>query len=275
MRLFEAVLAANQRAVAGDRAAGVRVSDYTDELPIVALTCIDPRLSRLIPGVLGLPDESFIWLRNAGNIVSGPLSSTMRSLSLACAIKGGREIAVIGHTDCRVRQTTPAALLERFKALGVERRNLPDNIAEYFELFSSERQNVIRSVDFIRSSPLIGRNMFVQGLLVDIQTGGLEWVVNGYEAPVQAPVSPAGLEFSKLDWVVGSGAGSAAFDGGEMKFPDTQIGETARKATEPVVTANPPSVPSAPAKPPAPPPILGGRTIPLPPPIRMKSGKRP
>jgi len=126
MRLFEAVLAANQRALAGDRAAGVRVADYADELPVVALTCIDPRLNRLLPGVLWLPEENFIWLRNAGNIITGPLSSTMRSLALACAIKGGREIAVIGHTDCHVRQTTAAALLEKFKALGVERQKLPD-----------------------------------------------------------------------------------------------------------------------------------------------------
>ena len=68
-------------------------------LPLIALTCIDPRLNHLLPDRLGIPEESFIWLRNAGNIVTGPLSSTMRSLALACAIKGGKEIAVIGHTD--------------------------------------------------------------------------------------------------------------------------------------------------------------------------------
>src|ERR1700676_2665951 len=111
MRLFEAVFAANQRALAGDHTAGVRIADYADEVPVIALTCIEPRLNRLLPGVLGLPEESFIWLRNGGNIITGPLSSTMRSLALACAIKGGREIAVIGHTDCHVRQTTAAALL--------------------------------------------------------------------------------------------------------------------------------------------------------------------
>ena len=30
----------------------------------------------------------------------------MRSLALACAVKGGREIAIIGHTDCQIAKTT-------------------------------------------------------------------------------------------------------------------------------------------------------------------------
>ena len=36
MRLFEAILDANRRAVAGDTSAGVRVADFTDELPVIA-----------------------------------------------------------------------------------------------------------------------------------------------------------------------------------------------------------------------------------------------
>ena len=278
MRLFEAVLAANQRALAGDRAAGVRVADYADELPVVALTCIDPRLNRLLPGVLGLPEENFIWLRNAGNIITGPLSSTMRSLALACAIKGGREIAVIGHTDCHVRQTTAAALLEKFRAMGIDRQKLPDNLTEYFGLFAGERQNVIKGVDIIRSSPLIGPKTIVQGLLVDIQTGSLEWVVNGYEMPAPVAVAPPGLQFPTLDWVIGSAAGNTAFEMGEMTTPDLQIGETARKSADPLAAAKGPSILSAPATPAAAPPVLAAprhpRPIPLPPPIRMKPGKR-
>ena len=102
MRLFEAIIDANHRAIAGDPGAGIRPADFEEELPVVALTCIDPRLNALFPNVLGLPGEQFIWLRNAGNIITGPMSSTLRSLALACAVKGGKEIAIIGHTDCRV-----------------------------------------------------------------------------------------------------------------------------------------------------------------------------
>src|SRR5580698_3598798 len=135
MRLFESIIEANHRAVAGDASAGLRPADFEEELPIIALTCIDPRLNAFFPNILGIPAEQFIWLRNAGNIITGPLSSTMRSLALACAVKGGREIAIIGHTDCQIARTTMMELLERFKALGIEREQLPENLTEFFGVF--------------------------------------------------------------------------------------------------------------------------------------------
>src|SRR5206468_10461424 len=181
MRLFEAIFDANHRAAAGDLNAGLRPAEFADSLPLVALTCIGPRLNRLIPEMLGVPEEQFIWLRNAGNIITGPLSSTMRSLALACAVKGGREIAVIGHTDCLVCKTTVMKLTDGFRALGVDRVKLPENLNEYFGLFASERQNVIRGAEFIRQSPLIGSNIPVHGLVMDVQTGKLEWLVQGYQ----------------------------------------------------------------------------------------------
>ena len=198
MRLFEAIIDANHRAVAGDKEAGLHPADFENELPVIALTCIDPRLNAFFPNVLALPADQFIWLRNAGNIIFDPMSSMMRTLALACAVKGGKEIAIIGHTDCQVGKTTTMQLLERFKELGVERHLLPDNLNEFFGLFSSERQNVIKSCDIVRHSPLIGPKIPVHGLLLNIETGELDWMVNGYQtldtmaSRLNEPISPAG-----------------------------------------------------------------------------------
>jgi carbonic anhydrase len=224
MRLFEAIIEANHRALSGDAKAGLRPSEFSDSLPIVALTCIDPRLNPLMPEVLGIPESSFIWLRNAGNIITGAMSSTMRSLALACAVKGGREIVVIGHTDCLVCKTSALQLTDRFAELGVSRSKLPDNLQEFFGLFASERQNVLRGADFIRQSPIIGPKIPVHGVIVDIQNGRLEWVVNGYQAleTVSSQEARASTETFKplrgFDDV-------AAFKIGEMKFPEQKIGE--------------------------------------------------
>jgi carbonic anhydrase len=232
----------------------------------VALTCIDPRLNALLPQVLGIPADQFIWLRNAGNIITGPVSSTMRSVALACAIKGGKELAVIGHTDCQVGKTSAMQLIERLRALGVERHMLPDNINEYFGMFSSPRQNVITAAEIARSSPLIGPKVAVHGLLVDIETGKVEWLVNGYQA----------LDTMSSRWneVVRS-AGQTIdalkplgdFNIGEMKFPETKIGEVVTKAenwleekVHNLETKPPPVAPQ-----PEPPPKL-----PLPPPFRPR-----
>jgi len=242
MRLFEAIINANHRAVAGDNSASLCPADFADELPVIALTCIDPRLNALFPNVLGLPGEQFIWLRNAGNIITGPLTSTMRSLGLACAVKGGREIAIIGHTDCQVAKTTTTVLIDRLKALGVERSHLPDNLNEFFGTFGSERQNVIKGCDFVRNSPLIGPKIPVHGLLVDIETGKLDWVVNGYETwqtHAKSGEIGAGKSHSPQIGALGSLAG---FDMGEMKFPEMKIGDAAL-ALKPSQTLQPPASP--------------------------------
>lgn len=231
MRLFEAIIDANHRAVAGDASAGLHPADFAASLPVVALTCVDPRLNVFFPNALALPAEQFIWLRNAGNLITGPLSSTMRSLALACAVKGGEEIAIIGHTDCQIAKTTTMQLLERLKELGVDRSRLPDNVNEFFGTFGSEQQNVIKACDFVRQSPLIGPKIPVHGLLLDIGTGKLDWVVNGYEtlSSVASPAVPAAGQGMSSMGAIGD---FKNFDLGDMKFPETKIGEMATKAQE-------------------------------------------
>jgi carbonic anhydrase len=272
MRLVEAIIDANHRALAGDTNAGLHPAEFADELPLVALTCIDVRLNSLLPQVLGVPQEQFIWLRNAGNIITGPQSSTMRSLSLACAVKGGKEIAIIGHTDCQVGKTTTMQLLEKLRAIGVERHMLPDNLTEFFGMFGSDRQNVIKAADIARQSPLIGPKIPIHGLLVDVETGKLDWLVNGYQAAETMTtrwnefVKSAGQTVDKLRSL-------SDFNIGEMKFPETKIGETVTKAEDWVAQ----NVQKLEMKPSAPAPESGpGKTppvpprIPLPPPIRPK-----
>lgn len=306
MRLFEAIIEANNRAVAGDKEAGLRPADFANELPIVALTCIDPRLNPLLPAVLGIPQDQFISLRNAGNIITGPLSSTTRSLALACAVKGAKEIAIIGHTDCQVCKTSAMQLLEKFKDIGVERHLLPDNISDYFGMFSSERQNVIKACDIVRHSPLIGPKIPVHGLVVDIQTGKLDWIVNGYEQ-WQTMGDKWNEAIGSAEQTVDKLKSLTDFQIGEMKFPETKIGETVTNTADwlsqkfesiKVQPSDTPSAEAAPSKlstaasvaeriveladkhwpaagqpPPVPPPLP--KKIPLPPRIRPKPISRP
>ena len=261
MKLLEAIVDANHRALDGDSKAGLHLGDFTDELPLIALTCIDPRLNRLFPGALALPEQQFIWLRNAGNIIFGPMSTMMRSLALACAVKGGKEIAIIGHTDCQVRHIDKSELLKRFEALGVSRQQLPEDVAEFFGTFISERENVLKSVDFVRQSPLIGPRVPIHGLLVDTSDGRLEWVVNGYNTLQRAPLG------GPLSGMPELGSNTApdlstlgSFNIGEIKFPDQKIGEVSTAigaAPAPKQEAAPP--PKPPAAIPVPPPIPPGK----------------
>jgi carbonic anhydrase len=235
MQLFEAVVDANRRRVAGDKTASVPVADFSAALPVAALTCIDARLNHLLPEMLGIPEEHFIWLRNAGNIITSPLSSTMRSLAMACAIKGGKEIAIIGHSDCLVGKTTAMQLLDRLAALGVDRKRLPENLVEYFGLFGTERQNVMKAVDFVRASPLIGAKVPVHGLMIDLKSGQLEWIVNGYQnfQTAAAPAtSRAGQMLQQADDTLKTLGQIGNIAVGDIKFPETKIGEFVKTAQD-------------------------------------------
>jgi carbonic anhydrase len=183
----------------------------------------------------------------------------MRSLALACVVKGGKEIAIIGHTDCQVAKTTMMELLDRFRAMGIERHLLPANVNEYFGIFSSERANVIKAVDTVRSSPLIGPKIPVHGLLVDIETGKVEWLVNGYQtletrgASMNESVASASHRLETLKSLTDVEIGG-------IKFPDTKIGDTVTKAEDwlsgklrEIESKLPPA---APAAPPAAPPKI-------------------
>src|SRR5208283_4327547 len=194
----------------------------------------DARLNALFPDALALPPEQFIWLRNAGNIITGPLSSTMRSLALACAIKGGREIAIIGHTDCKVRDTTISQLIDRFKALGIGRHLLPENLTDYFGVFASEQQNVIRGVDFVRHSPIIGPKIPVHGLMVDTATGKLDWIVNGYDV-LDRPVVPVPSALHTMPSIGAVAEGLVSRASAELsglKAAEARIGETTSRASQ-------------------------------------------
>src|SRR5258706_6045630 len=101
-------------------------------------------------------------------------------------------------------------LLDLLKAAGVERAGLPENLNEFFGMFATERQNVIKACDIVRHSPLIGVKTPVHGLLVDIETGKLEWLVNGYEVWPR-PAAPVKNVFASL-----AGASTEELGGGPM-----------------------------------------------------------
>lgn len=180
--LFEAVVTANHRALAGDEQAGVRPHEFEQSLPVVVLTCFDPRLHPLMPEVLGIAEPDFIWITNAGNVVTGPLSSTARSVALACAMHEGKEIAVIGHSDCRFFQPSRFGLEHWLQQHGIGLGAVCEGLDQFFGRLVDERSNVRLAVRCLRGSPWIARTTPVHGLMVDLDTGRLEWVENGYES---------------------------------------------------------------------------------------------
>ena len=119
-----------------------------------------------------------------------------------------------------------------------------------------------------------GADVAVHGLLVDIQTGNLEWLVNGYQSLDATPSKWHELVQSAEN-TLDSLKSMTNFNIGEMKFPETKIGEPVAKAEEWLsqkveqLEANP-AQPASPAEP------VQQPKIPLPPPIRPRlTGRQP
>ena len=72
---------------------------YPDK-KIAIVSCMDTRLTELLPASLGIKNGDVKIIKNAGAIISHPFGSVIRSLMVAIYELGVVEVMIIGHTDC-------------------------------------------------------------------------------------------------------------------------------------------------------------------------------
>ncbi|MBQ5404785.1 MAG: carbonic anhydrase, partial [Bacteroidales bacterium] len=75
----------------------------TDKYPdkkLAVLSCMDTRLTELLPAALGLKNGDAKIIKNAGGLVISPFDSAMRSLLVAVYELGVTEIMVVAHSHC-------------------------------------------------------------------------------------------------------------------------------------------------------------------------------
>ena len=74
-------------------------SKYPDK-KLAILSCMDTRLTELLPAALGLKNGDAKIIKNAGGLVISPFDSAMRSLLVAIYELGVEEIMVVAHSNC-------------------------------------------------------------------------------------------------------------------------------------------------------------------------------
>ena len=89
------------------------------ERGLAILSCMDTRLSELLPRALGLKNGDAKLIKNAGAVVSHPWGSVMRSLLVAVYELRVSEIMVIAHHDCGMRGMNPDAFLNKTGEFGI------------------------------------------------------------------------------------------------------------------------------------------------------------
>ncbi len=175
MTILENVLKDNKEFV--ENFEGEEMSHHAAK-KLAILTCMDCRLIDFFEPALGLKRGDAKIVRNAGNSIVG--EDAIRSIGAALYNLGAEEVMVVGHTECGMAGADAEALKEKMLARGIKEEDIAKyDLAEWIGGFESEEENVKDVCEKIKNHPLIP-DVPVHGLIIDIVTGELKVLVDGY-----------------------------------------------------------------------------------------------
>ena len=175
-RMTDAILSYNKRFVA-EKAWEPYVTDKYPAKKLAVLTCMDTRLTELLPKALGLRNGDAKIIRNAGGLILSETDSTIRSLLVGIYELGVREVMVVHHTNCGACHMNYRAFRPHMLASGVAEETLArwedKGIAGWLEGFHDTEASVRRTVAAIVNHPLVPEDVVVRGFIIDSVTGEL------------------------------------------------------------------------------------------------------
>lgn len=153
------------------------------EKKLAVVSCMDTRLTELLPAALGLKNGDAKLIKNAGGVITHPFGSVMRSLIIGIYDLGIEEILVIGHTDCGARHTDSNKIIEKMKHEGIENKEI--ELLKYcgvdFESwvggFNDLEESIKQSVLMVKNHPLVPDRIKIYGFIIDSESGELIQVV--------------------------------------------------------------------------------------------------
>ena len=159
----------------------------TDKYPdkkIAIVSCMDTRLTKMLPAALGLRNGDVKIIKNAGGVITNPFDSTMRSLLVGVYELGVEEIMIVGHTDCGVQGMDGEEMLHLMRQRGVDDEHISlmkhcgIDLEKWLHGFDNVNEAVRETVDLVRNHPLMPADVTVRGYIMDSTTGGLSEVAD-------------------------------------------------------------------------------------------------
>lgn len=150
---------------------------------IAIVSCMDTRLTELLPASLGLKNGDVKVIKNAGAIISHPFGSVIRSLLVAVYELGVKEIMIIGHTDCGAKHMDSERMIEEMKERGIPSERIDMlrycgiDFKAWLHGFDTPESSVTETVQQVLTHPLIPTDVVVRGFVIDSMTGKLTPVV--------------------------------------------------------------------------------------------------
>lgn len=155
------------------------ITDKYPALKLAVLSCMDTRLSLMLPAALGLKNGDAKIIKNAGGLIISPFDSAMRSLIVGIYELGVQEIMVIAHSNCGACHMSYDHFKKEMLERGIKEstlnivNNCGINLAEWLDGFHDTEQSVRKTVAIIKNHPLIPQDITVKGFIIDSTTGAL------------------------------------------------------------------------------------------------------
>ena len=160
-------------------------SKYPDK-KLVILSCMDTRLTELLPKALNLRNGDAKIVKNAGATIMHPFGSIIRSIIVAIYEFDTDEVLVIGHKNCGMSNINGKETINKIINRGITKETIETlnnsgiDIKKWLHGFDSVEESVKESVELIKKHPLIPRDIKVHGLIMDPESGKLEVITKDY-----------------------------------------------------------------------------------------------
>ncbi|WP_270171415.1 beta-class carbonic anhydrase [Paenibacillus sp. SYP-B4298] len=193
MNNLDSIFAFNRQFVCEHSYEPYRTTRYPDKRMVI-VTCMDTRLTELLPKALNLRNGDAKMIKNAGGIVTQPFGNIARSVLIAIYELQADEVLIIGHRDCGMTGINPEHIVDSMLERGVSEhtvhtlRSSGIDLMRWLRGFNNLKESVENSVRIISNHPLLPAGVPVHGLIIDSETGELELVTDGYAALGNKPL---------------------------------------------------------------------------------------
>ncbi|WP_195988477.1 carbonic anhydrase [Clostridium sp. D53t1_180928_C8] len=185
MNKLDEILEFNRKFVENREYEKYKSSKYPDK-KLVILSCMDTRLTELLPKALNLRNGDAKIVKNAGATIMHPFGSIIRSIIVAIYEFDTDEVLVIGHKNCGMSNINGKETINKIINRGITKETIETlnnsgiDIKKWLHGFDSVEESVKESVELIKKHPLIPRDVKVHGLIMDPESGKLEVITKDY-----------------------------------------------------------------------------------------------
>ena len=138
---------------------------------LAVLSCMDTRLTELLPKAMGLKNGDAKFIKVAGGTMLSPYDSVIRSLLVA-----------VYELECGLCRMKPQHFFDLMKQQGISDESMQEaakhvDIETFFSGFEDVEEDVKLTVTTIKQHPLMPQSVTVRGFVIDSHTGKLTEVL--------------------------------------------------------------------------------------------------